>query len=124
MRNAFLALLALGVLVVLSGSPLTGPRPVRDRYFAAPEPILPMIFDHNDHGDVNCIECHHDFADDSGSGMCMGCHVSDPDLWPRLEQQFHGLCLGCHAEREAAGRSAGPPRACDGCHHGGGPATP
>ncbi|TAK56525.1 MAG: hypothetical protein EPO25_00255 [Gammaproteobacteria bacterium] len=118
MRTAFLLLLAIGVLIVLFGSPLVRERPVQAHYFDAPEPILPMAFNHYDHASVNCIDCHHNYSDDTGGGVCMLCHVTDPKLWPRFEEHFHGLCQGCHAERAAAGEDGGPPRACDGCHHG------
>lgn len=79
--------------------------------------LLPMSFAHIDHREQNCIECHHDFADDSGNGLCIDCHKRDPALDPLIEAQFHDLCRGCHIEQRSLGHDAGPTRACIDCHH-------
>jgi len=118
MKLVFLAAVMLGVLIVAFGSPVANQRPVRDHYFEAPEKILPMNFAHNDHVPVNCVECHHNYVDGTGGGLCMNCHVTDPQVWPLFEQQFHGLCRGCHEEKAALGEAGGPPRRCIACHMG------
>lgn len=118
MKSVFAVTVLLGVLVVVFGSPLAKERPLRDTYYGAPEPILPMNFAHEDHVPVNCVECHHNYVDDTGGGLCMNCHVTDRTVWPLLENQFHGLCRGCHAEKAALGEDGGPPRQCMACHLG------
>lgn len=118
MKVTFATLVLAGVLVVVFGSPIAGEMPVSDHYFDAPAKILPMSFAHLDHVPVNCVECHHNYVDDTGGGLCMNCHVTDKQVWPLLEQQFHDLCRGCHADKEAMGEAGGPPRACMACHLG------
>jgi hypothetical protein len=114
----FAAAILLGILLVAFGSPVATQTPVRDHYFEAPKMILPMSFAHEDHIPVNCIDCHHNYVDDTGGGLCMNCHVTDQQVWPLFEQQFHDLCRGCHAEKAALGEAGGPPRQCIGCHLG------
>ena len=41
-------------------------------------PLLPLTFAHLDHREVNCITCHHNFTDDTGQGLCIDCHSTDP----------------------------------------------
>lgn len=118
MKLLFAAALMAGVLVVVFGSPLADKRPVLDHYYEAPTKILPMSFAHQDHVAVNCIDCHHNYVDDTGGGLCMNCHVTDPQVWPLLEHQFHDLCRGCHEDRAALGEEGGPPRQCVACHMG------
>lgn len=105
-------------LVILVGSPIAGDKPVRDIYYESPQPILPMTFGHIHHVSVNCIDCHHNYVDKTGGGLCMNCHMKDQDVWPLLENQFHALCRGCHAEKAALGETGGPPRQCVACHLG------
>jgi hypothetical protein len=118
MKVIFIAIVLLGVLIVAFGSPLAGEKPVRKHYYEAPDVILPMSFAHIDHVAVNCVDCHHNFIDDTGGGLCMTCHVTNQDVWPLLENQFHDLCRGCHAEKAAEGIAGGPPRQCMACHTG------
>ena len=80
------------------------------------EARLPMTFAHADHRAQNCIRCHHDFADHSGQGLCLDCHLRDPKLRAQLETQFHALCRGCHVEQLRLGHDAGPTRRCLDCH--------
>lgn len=103
LRLALVAPLALGALVA---------HPAR-----ADDAPLAMAFGHLDHREVNCIACHHNFADDTGHGLCIDCHVRDAELRPLLEAQFHALCRGCHATERHAGHDAGPTRRCRDCHH-------
>jgi len=118
MKTTFVALVLVGVLIVVFGSPIAGEMPVSARYYGAPAKILPMSFAHLDHVPVNCVDCHHNYVDDSGGGLCMNCHVTDQQVWPLLERQFHDLCRGCHAEKAALGEVGGPPRQCMACHRG------
>lgn len=111
------ALLALALILLgVFGSPLDRDLPKKDRYYGSPEPILPMSFAHIDHASEQCVECHHNYADDTGAGLCMNCHVTDEELWPVLEAQYHDLCMGCHIRKSAQGEDGGPPRQCKLCH--------
>jgi len=114
----FLAVAVLIVFIVVYGSPITQEKPLRAHYFGSPEVILPMNFAHNDHTPVNCIDCHHNYTDDTGDDLCMHCHVSNNEVWPLLETQFHDFCRGCHTEKSALGEDGGPPRQCMACHLG------
>lgn len=118
MKWIFIILVLAGALIVVFGSPLAGDPPRHDYYFNAPEPILPMSFAHANHTSVNCVDCHHNFVDGSGSGFCMNCHVSDTQLWPRFRHDFHALCRDCHMQKAKDALAGGPPRACMGCHAG------
>lgn len=60
-------------------------------------PFLPLDFNHQVHGKVNCLTCHHDYADHSpsapsGERTCLLCHKKTPALALRIEQDFHALC--------------------------------
>ena len=108
-----LLILALGLLS-LFGSPLEGP--VKANYYGSPEAILPMNFAHIDHQATNCVDCHHNYVDDTGNGLCMGCHVTDAELLAVLEEQFHTLCRDCHVVEDLASQDTGPTRQCIDCH--------
>lgn len=79
-------------------------------------PLLPLTFAHLDHREVNCITCHHNFADDTGQGLCIDCHRIDPEVRLEIEPMFHTLCRDCHVEKHAAGKDGGPVRRCADCH--------
>jgi predicted CXXCH cytochrome family protein len=83
---------------------------------AAAREALPLTFAHADHRSVNCIDCHHNFADTTGQGPCLACHRSTPALAAALEVEFHDLCRGCHVRTRRAGNDAGPVRRCSECH--------
>jgi len=110
--------LLIVVLLLVSGSPLSGKKPVRGYYYGSPELILPMSFAHQAHTTVNCLHCHHNYIDDTGMDMCMSCHVRNQEIWPLFEKQFHNLCRDCHAQKAAEGIKGGPPRECMACHLG------
>jgi len=86
----------------------------RDRAGIAPS--LPMKFAHVDHAEQPCVECHHNYEDDTGQGLCIDCHYRDPELAPLMEQQFHDLCRGCHMEKAMESEEHGPLRHCVECH--------
>jgi len=79
-------------------------------------PLLPMTFAHADHRDVNCVVCHHNFTDDTGSGLCIDCHKTNVDIRAEIEPMFHVLCRDCHVSKHADGDEAGPVRQCKDCH--------
>ena len=118
MKVVFALTLAAGIAIIAFGSPIAGQLPHRDYYYDAPRKILPMTFAHEDHVPVNCVDCHHNYIDDTGGGLCMNCHVTDAQVWPLFEQQYHELCRGCHEEKTALGEDGGPPRRCIDCHLG------
>ncbi len=118
MKIIFGIVVAIGILIVVYGSPIAGEIPIKDYRYGSLDQILPMSFAHTDHAKENCIDCHHNYVDDTGGGLCMTCHVTDPKISPLLEKQFHGLCRGCHAEKAAQGIDGGPPRQCMACHTG------
>ncbi|HJP50073.1 MAG: cytochrome c3 family protein [Pseudomonadales bacterium] len=113
----FLCVLVLATTVLLTvGTPLPGEQPVKQNRWLSPDPILPMTFAHKTHKSENCLDCHHNYSDDTGGGPCMNCHVSDQEVWPLLETQFHDLCRGCHEDKQLAGEEGGPTRVCIECH--------
>jgi hypothetical protein len=83
---------------------------------------LPLDFPHSKHGSVNCLTCHHNYADGAGSSQCIECHRSErSDLKEGAEARFHGFCFECHRHPDAAfsqGTVAhhGPVAGCTGCH--------
>lgn len=109
-------LAALGLLALLGYGLYEGRASlVRQR------PLLPLNFDHGLHGKVNCLTCHHDYADrspaaPSGDRTCLLCHKKTPHLALRIEKDFHELCRGCHLEKLQTLHRAGPVHACQQCH--------
>jgi hypothetical protein len=82
---------------------------------------LPLDFPHDKHGAVNCLTCHHNYADGRGMEACIECHRSArPDLREGVEARFHGFCLECHRHPDAALHAHGPVTGCAVCHHGAG----
>src|SRR5262245_50293260 len=79
-------------------------------------PLLPMTFAHLDHREVNCVFCHHNFTDDTGSGLCIDCHKQNVDIRAEIEPMFHDMCRDCHVSKQADGEDAGPVRQCKDCH--------
>jgi hypothetical protein len=82
----------------------------------AKRPMLPVTFAHLDHRSVNCVDCHHNFVDHTGQGLCFDCHKTDPAVNAMIEDQFHDLCRGCHEDRQRDGEESGPTRQCIDCH--------
>ena len=79
-------------------------------------PLLPVAFEHADHSDTACADCHHNFVDDTGGGTCYNCHKYAEDIAADMQSLFHDFCFGCHVQKRIAGDDAGPMRACGGCH--------
>jgi hypothetical protein len=89
---------------------------------------LALDFPHEKHGAVNCLTCHHNYADGTGMQACIECHRGPrTDLKEGVEARFHGFCLDCHRHPGAALREHGPVAGCAVCHHAplsGAPALP
>ena len=115
MRTVLIAagLFVAGVLFL--GAPFGQKTDIAPRY-GSEEPILPMTFAHQDHTHAPCMDCHHNYVDDTGTQPCLHCHVTNEDVWPLFETQFHDLCRGCHEEKNLAGDESGPVRQCIACH--------
>jgi DMSO/TMAO reductase YedYZ heme-binding membrane subunit len=78
---------------------------------------LPLDFPHSKHGAVNCLTCHHNYADGTGSSQCVECHRSArTDLKEGAEARFHGFCFECHRHPDAAFTRHGPVAGCEACH--------
>jgi len=78
---------------------------------------LPLNFDHGKHVAVNCLVCHHNYADGRGFDNCIHCHRSSPaDLNVGVEARFHSFCLDCHRHPEARFMNHGPVSGCESCH--------
>jgi Class III cytochrome C family len=109
--------IVLGSLVALlalmrGGTALT----LREPFVRRSEPLV-LGFPHENHRQVNCIQCHHDFADRSGTDSCISCHRSGrADIRVGAEARFHDFCLACHREPPAYLRGHGPVTGCNTCH--------
>jgi DMSO/TMAO reductase YedYZ heme-binding membrane subunit len=80
---------------------------------------LALDFPHDKHGAVNCLTCHHNYADGTGAALCVECHRSErADLRAGAEARFHGFCLDCHRHPSAAlgEHKHGPVSGCHVCH--------
>ena len=79
---------------------------------------LPLHFDHGKHTPVNCLTCHHNYADGRGFDACIHCHRSArADLKFGVEARFHDFCLDCHRNPGPGLTSHGPVSGCTACHH-------
>jgi hypothetical protein len=78
---------------------------------------MPLDFPHEKHGQVNCLQCHHNYADGTGLDWCIHCHRSArSDLKEGAEARFHEFCLQCHRHPPAGVRGHGPVSGCSTCH--------
>ena len=91
--------------------------------FALREPLLrraqtlPLNFDHGKHVAVNCLVCHHNYADGRGFDACIHCHRSGAaDIKVAVEARFHGFCFNCHRNPEPRFPRHGPVSGCKSCH--------
>jgi len=102
---ALLALLRSGMVLAL-----------REPFLRRSEPLV-LGFPHDKHRPVNCIQCHHDFADRSGTDSCISCHRSGrAAIQVGAEARFHDFCLGCHRDPPAYLSGHGPVTGCGTCH--------
>ncbi len=78
---------------------------------------LPLNFDHGKHAAVNCLACHHNYADGRGFDGCIHCHSSTrSDLKVGIEARFHDFCLTCHRHPAPEFQRHGPVSGCTSCH--------
>ena len=102
---ALLALLRAGTALAL-----------REPFVRRNEPMV-LGFPHDKHRQVNCIRCHHNFADRSGADSCISCHRSNRAvIRVGAEARFHDFCLGCHRDPPANLSGHGPVTGCSTCH--------
>ncbi len=81
---------------------------------------LPLDFDHGKHAAVNCLICHHNYADGRGADACVQCHRSArTDLQVGVEARFHSFCLDCHRSPAPGLKGHGPVSGCVTCHRPG-----
>lgn len=82
--------------------------------------MLPLDFDHGKHTAINCLTCHHNYADGRGFDGCIHCHRSGrADLKVGIEARFHSFCLSCHRNPDPALHGHGPVSGCTACHQPG-----
>lgn len=82
--------------------------------------MLPLDFDHAKHTAINCLACHHNYADGRGFDSCIHCHRSDrADLEVGIEARFHSFCLSCHRNPDPSLQGHGPVSGCTACHQPG-----
>jgi hypothetical protein len=78
---------------------------------------LPLDFDHGKHVAVNCLVCHHNYADGRGFDACIHCHRSGAaDIRVAIEARFHGFCFECHRNPAPRLVGHGPVSGCSPCH--------
>lgn len=78
---------------------------------------LPLDFDHSKHVSVNCLTCHHNYADGRGADGCIHCHrAGGPPFVAGVEARFHDFCLGCHRNPPQSAAPHGPVSGCSNCH--------
>jgi predicted CXXCH cytochrome family protein len=106
------AALALAALLRSSSAAV-----LREPLFQRASPIA-LDFPHGKHTQVNCLQCHHNYADGRGFDRCIGCHRSSrSDLEEGIEARFHGFCFDCHRNPPANFARHGPVAGCASCHH-------
>jgi predicted CXXCH cytochrome family protein len=117
-RHARLVLvIVLGSLVALTAVTRKGSTlALREPFLPRSERLL-LDFPHDKHRAVNCVFCHHNFADQSGSESCVSCHRSRrAEIRVGAEARFHDFCLGCHRDPPAYLTGHGPVTGCKTCH--------
>ncbi|MEP6546827.1 MAG: cytochrome c3 family protein [Gammaproteobacteria bacterium] len=78
---------------------------------------LPLTFDHAKHVAVNCLACHHNYADGRGFDACIHCHRgAGPAIKVGVEARFHDFCLNCHRNPDPRLLRHGPVSGCADCH--------
>lgn len=113
----FLGILTLvGIAMVVFVPPGVPQLAQRQALYENAPPMLPMTFRHNNHFDVACATCHHEFVDGTTGLPCIACHATEAKVAPMLEDQFHTLCRTCHVRERSSGKPSGPTRSCLDCH--------
>ncbi|MBS0579192.1 MAG: cytochrome c3 family protein [Proteobacteria bacterium] len=107
-------LASLGALVALMRADTT--LAMREPFLRRSERLY-VNFPHDKHRAVNCVLCHHNFADRTGADSCVSCHRSArADLRVGVEARFHDFCLDCHRDPPAYLNGHGPVTGCNTCH--------
>ncbi len=108
-----LAISLAGLMGAAAGAALREP-------LLRPSAGVPLDFPHSKHVAVNCITCHHNFADGRGLDGCIACHRSSrTDLKEGVEARFHAFCFDCHRHPAASLEKHGPVSGCQVCHNPG-----
>lgn len=117
-RHAQLVLaLVLGSLLALLTLMRHGTALVMREPFVRRSDPLVLGFPHDKHRAVNCVACHHNFADQSGAASCISCHRNGrADLLVGVEARFHDFCLSCHRDPPPYLTGHGPVTGCSTCH--------
>ena len=116
-HSRLVLVIVLGSLVALlalirAGTALA----LREPFLRRSEPLV-LGFPHDKHRQVNCIQCHHNFADRSGADSCISCHRSTRAvIRVGAEARFHDFCLGCHRDPPPHLTGHGPVTGCSTCH--------
>jgi DMSO/TMAO reductase YedYZ heme-binding membrane subunit len=117
-RHSTLLVAVIAVAMLSLGSLIPGRTLVALR-----EPLLPrartppLNFDHRKHTSINCLVCHHNYADGRGFDACIFCHRSArTDLKVGVEARFHDFCLNCHRHPGPTLQRHGPVSGCTICH--------
>jgi hypothetical protein len=109
---------------------------------------ITLNFPHDLHSSVNCVMCHHNYVDHTGTTACIECHrtqtrsegqppqsvfkqatpfggVREPGLRAAsaapirsAEATFHTFCRDCHTQLALDSHAHGPTRSCAACHQG------
>jgi len=117
-RHSTLVVGAIAVTVLALGLLIPGRALVALREPLLPRSrMLPLNFDHRKHTAVNCLACHHNYADGRGFDACIFCHRSArTDLKVGAEARFHEFCLDCHRHPAPTLARHGPVSGCTVCH--------
>jgi predicted CXXCH cytochrome family protein len=108
-----LAATSLGLLVLMTSATDTELR----RPLASRANSMPLDFPHGKHVQVNCLICHHNYADGKGFEGCITCHKSArSDLKVGVQARFHSFCFECHRHPQATLIAHGPVAGCTSCH--------
>lgn len=114
-----LAMTLTVLIAAAAGSALREPLlPNSDNLLMPRSVAVPLDFPHAKHVAVNCLTCHHNFADGRGMDTCVNCHRSSrTDLKLGLQARFHTFCFECHRHPDASLEHHGPVSGCESCHH-------
>jgi DMSO/TMAO reductase YedYZ heme-binding membrane subunit len=117
-RHSTLMVGVIAVTMLTLGSLIPGRALVALREPVLPRTqTLPLNFDHRKHTAINCLVCHHNYADGRGFDACIFCHRSArTDLKVGVEARFHDFCLNCHRHPGPTLQRHGPVSGCTICH--------
>jgi DMSO/TMAO reductase YedYZ heme-binding membrane subunit len=114
-------LVVVSIVLACAGVALMLPRLVGPTMRASPlkrAQRLSLSFPHEKHSGVNCLECHHNFVDQTGHSACISCHLRPGGaIKMAIEPRFHGFCLECHRDAARFPDKHGPVAGCTICHH-------